>query len=204
MSMKRYFLLLCVALLPFVSFAQEAVQAGRVNQEGLMIGKHTWHDEGGVLIAEIIYDDHGTALSYKTWENGDIMEAEELPSDLEKGVFPAHMELEHTSTGLGYMRTQSGSSPVHPQEGQKAILHYEGYLQDHSIFDSSYKRGKPFRFNVGKSEVIPGFEEAVKMMQPGEIMYVYVPHQLGYGGLGLAKIPPYSNIWYKIELLEIK
>lgn len=204
MSTKRFFYIVFSFLFPFTLYAQEPYQEGRTNQEGLMVGKHVWRSaEDGQILAEIVYDDQGKALSYKTWVDGEIMEAEEVP-ELPKGVFPAHVELEYTSSGLGYMKTRSVDAGSAPVAGQKVTVHYEGYLQDHSIFDSSYERGKPFRFTLGKSQVIPGFEEAVLMLKPGEEMYVYIGHQLGYGERAAGSIPPYSNLWYKIELVESK
>lgn len=42
-----------------------------------------------------------------------------------------------------------------------AIVHYTGRLTDGKIFDSSVKRGKPFKFNIGKREVILGWDKGI-------------------------------------------
>ena len=48
-----------------------------------------------------------------------------------------------------------------PKQGQTAVVHYTGTLQDGSVFDSSRTRGKPFKFTVGQGEVIRGWDEGV-------------------------------------------
>ncbi|XP_023612193.1 peptidyl-prolyl cis-trans isomerase FKBP1B [Myotis lucifugus] len=46
-----------------------------------------------------------------------------------------------------------------PKKGQTCVVHYTGMLQNGKKFDSSRDRNKPFKFRIGKQEVIKGFEE---------------------------------------------
>lgn len=48
-----------------------------------------------------------------------------------------------------------------PKQGQTAVVHYTGTLQNGNVFDSSRTRGKPFKFVVGNEEVIRGWDEGV-------------------------------------------
>lgn len=51
-----------------------------------------------------------------------------------------------------------------PKSGQTAVVHYVGTLDNGTVFDSSRNRGKPFKFTVGKGEVIRGWDEGVAQM----------------------------------------
>lgn len=59
-------------------------------------------------------------------------------------------------------------------------VNYTGRLADGTIFDSSEESG-PLEFNIGRAQVIPGFEQAVIGMQPGEAKTVRIPPEQAYG-----------------------
>jgi len=65
-------------------------------------------------------------------------------------------------------------------DGQTVIVHYTGTLADGSEFDSSKGRD-PLMFTVGTGEVIPGFDEAVRGLEPGETKTVTIPTDQAYG-----------------------
>ncbi|XP_042552679.1 peptidyl-prolyl cis-trans isomerase FKBP1B isoform X1 [Dipodomys spectabilis] len=52
-----------------------------------------------------------------------------------------------------------GDGRTFPKKGQTCVVHYTGMLQNGKKFDSSRDRNKPFKFRIGKQEVIKGFEE---------------------------------------------
>ncbi|XP_053522932.1 peptidyl-prolyl cis-trans isomerase FKBP1B isoform X3 [Artibeus jamaicensis] len=53
-----------------------------------------------------------------------------------------------------------------PKKGQTCVVHYTGMLQNGKKFDSSRDRNKPFKFRIGKQEVIKGFEEGAAQLGP--------------------------------------
>ncbi|MGW8287534.1 MAG: FKBP-type peptidyl-prolyl cis-trans isomerase, partial [Desulfobulbales bacterium] len=59
-------------------------------------------------------------------------------------------------------------------------IHYTGRLQDGTVFDSSTDR-EPLQFNIGRGQVIPGFEEAVTGMTVGEKKTTLIPSAKAYG-----------------------
>ena len=92
-----------------------------------------------------------------------------------------------------------------PKSGQTISAHYEGYLEDGTVFDSSYQRNTPFEFPVGQGRVIKGWDEAFLDMSPGSKRTLIIPSNLGYGERGAGtKIPPNSTLIFDVELLEIK
>jgi FKBP-type peptidyl-prolyl cis-trans isomerase FklB len=89
-----------------------------------------------------------------------------------------------------------------PTASQKVKVNYEGRTVDGTVFDSSYKRGKPTDFRC--DQVIKGWTDALTHMPVGSTWEVYIPQQLAYGERGAGNdIKPFSMLIFKIELLEI-
>lgn len=84
----------------------------------------------------------------------------------------------------------SGGGEDSPWTGDKVYVHYVGTLQDGSKFDSSRDRGEKFSFNIGKSEVIKGWDQGVASMKVGEKAMFTIRADYGYGSAGSPpKIP---------------
>lgn len=125
-----------------------------------------------------------------------------------------------TPTGLQYSILKKGTG-VKPTEGKDIYVHYAGYLEDGTLFDSSYEAinkvyGKfdqnrasqngyqPFPFKYGnKGGLIPGFLEGINNMNFNDKAIFFIPANLGYGEKGAGNvIPPNSNIIFEVEILE--
>jgi cyclophilin family peptidyl-prolyl cis-trans isomerase len=125
-----------------------------------------------------------------------------------------------TASGLEYKITRPGSGKK-PADGSTFYIHYAGYLEDGSLFDSSYEdvvkaygkfdetRAKqngyqPFPFQAGKKDgLIPGFLEGINSLSLGDKAIFFIPSALGYGERGAGNvIPPNSNIVFEVELFE--
>ena len=113
-----------------------------------------------------------------------------------------------TATGLQYSINESGDgAAIPPLMGQKVKVHYEGRLTNGDVFDSSIESGTPAVFPVGG--LIPGWNEALQMMRPGDIWTLYIPPALAYGEKGVPNrsgsgylIPPNSPLIFRLELIE--
>ncbi len=66
------------------------------------------------------------------------------------------------------------------KSGDKVAVHYTGTLADGSVFDSSIG-GEPLHFVIGDEQVIPGFEQAVVGLTPGESRKVNIESDEAYG-----------------------
>jgi peptidylprolyl isomerase len=64
--------------------------------------------------------------------------------------------------------------------GDKVLVDYTGKLANGTVFDSSEAHG-PLEFTIGEGQVIPGFEEAVVGLSPGESRTVTIPSDQAYG-----------------------
>lgn len=106
-----------------------------------------------------------------------------------------------TPSGLQYKVITMGTGEK-PQPTQKVKVNYEGRLIDGTVFDSSFKHGKPVTFPC--NQVIKGWTEALCMMPVGSKWELYVPQQLAYGDREQGKIPPFSTLVFTVELLSIE
>jgi FKBP-type peptidyl-prolyl cis-trans isomerase FkpA len=92
------------------------------------------------------------------------------------------------------------------------VVHYTGWLYDPSKpegkgakFDSSVDRGEPFSFALGTGSVIRGWDEGVAGMKVGGKRTLIIPTHMGYGSRGAGSvIPPYANLIFDVELLDVK
>ncbi|MBF0463694.1 MAG: peptidylprolyl isomerase [Nitrospirae bacterium] len=64
--------------------------------------------------------------------------------------------------------------------GDKVRVHYKGYLNDGSVFDSSLER-EPMEFTMGEGMLIAGFENGVLGMNEGDAKTVKISPEDGYG-----------------------
>ncbi len=105
-------------------------------------------------------------------------------------------------SGLQYKVLQAGTGPT-PTINDRVRVHYKGMLLDGTVFDSSYERGQPATFGVGR--VIRGWTEALQLMNVGSKWELTVPPDLAYGERGAGeKIEPNSVLIFEVELLGIE
>ncbi|MCP4427010.1 MAG: FKBP-type peptidyl-prolyl cis-trans isomerase [Chloroflexi bacterium] len=108
-----------------------------------------------------------------------------------------------TDSGLKYYDIEVGDGPM-PEPGQTAVVHYTGWLEDGTKFDSSFDRDQSFPFPIGQGAVIAGWDEGVATMQVGGVRQLYISADLAYGEAGAGIIPPGATLIFDIELLEIR
>ena len=97
-----------------------------------------------------------------------------------------------------------GNGTLCTGRGQTAIVHYTGWLEDGTKFDSSVDRNDPFSFPVQCGYVISGWDEGVIGMQVGGLRKLTIPPELAYGERGAGSmIPPNATLTFELELLEI-
>lgn len=105
-------------------------------------------------------------------------------------------------SGLQYKVIAQGSGPK-PTASDVVTVDYSGQFIDGTVFDSSYQRGTPTTFPV--SQVISGWQQALKLMPVGSTWEVYVPYQLAYGAEGMGNmIGPNETLMFRIHLISIK
>ncbi len=105
-------------------------------------------------------------------------------------------------SGLQYKVLKEGTGPK-PTASDTVTCQYRGTLLDGTEFDSSYKRGEPATFPVGR--VIKGWTEALQLMPVGSKWQLFIPADLAYGEHSpAAEIGPNSTLIFEVDLLSIK
>jgi len=92
-----------------------------------------------------------------------------------------------------------------PWKGDRVLVHYTGTLEDGSKFDSSRDRNDKFSFNIGKQEVIKGWDQGVASMSKGELAVFKIRSDYGYGDVGSPpKIPGGATLIFEVELFDFE
>ena len=106
-----------------------------------------------------------------------------------------------TASGLQYKVLKEGTGKQ-PKATDKVRCHYEGFLIDGTVFDSSVQRGEPAVFPL--DGVIVGWTEGLQLMREGGKYRFFIPYKLGYGEGGAgASIPPFATLVFDVELLDV-
>lgn len=107
-------------------------------------------------------------------------------------------------TELKVVDTLIGSGTA-AEKGALCLVHYEGFLDDGTKFDSTQEHGRPFEFVLGSRKVIVGWSQGLLGMREGGRRSIYIPSHLAYGERRIGKfIQPYSNLTFHVELLEVR
>lgn len=96
---------------------------------------------------------------------------------------------------------------IKAKPGDYLKIHYTGRFDDENgeIFDTSYKRGQLYQFQLGAGQVIQGYERGVPGMCLGETRTLTVPSHLGYGDQGYPGIiPGGATLHFTVELVELE
>jgi len=105
-------------------------------------------------------------------------------------------------SGLQYKVIKAGTGKK-PKATDTVTAHYKGTLINGTEFDSSYRRGQPASFPV--NGVIPGWTEALQLMEEGAKWQVFIPSNLAYGERGAGRdIGPNATLIFEIELVSVQ
>lgn len=107
-------------------------------------------------------------------------------------------------SGLQYVELEVGEGDS-PGLGDTVVVHYTGWLEDGTKFDSSLDRGEPFEFQIGMGGVIRGWDVGISTMKVGGKRKLIIPPELAYGSEGRGDvIPPNATLTFEVELLDVR
>lgn len=123
-------------------------------------------------------------------------------NEIQSYIYDNKYDISADFTGLAYIPLTKGNGR-YPKEGDVVAFHYVGYYLDGEKFDSSYDRKYPLIVELGNEKMIKGLEYALRKMDKGAKSKVIVPFYLAYDDMDNAPVPPFSNLIFEIELLDI-
>ena len=107
-----------------------------------------------------------------------------------------------TASGLKYRVLRKGTGKQ-PKATDTVQVHYHGWLDDGTKFDSSYDRGEMIEFPL--NGVIPGWTEGMQLVGEGGMIELEIPSKLGYGARGAGGvIPPNATLHFLVELKAVR
>ena len=121
-----------------------------------------------------------------------------------------------TKSGLEYVVLEKGSK-IKPTQDQDILVHYAGYLEDGTLFDTSeaeiakangvfdtQRPYQPIPYKLSnKTGLIPGFLEGLEQLNYGDKAFLYIPSHLAYGERGAGGlIPPNATIIFEVQIAE--
>ena len=115
--------------------------------------------------------------------------------------WPVEGEGVRKESGLVYYDVLEGEGEEAASASSTVRVHYTGYLNDGTEFDSSTRRGQPKETHL--SEDLPGWAEGIAGMRVGGKRKLVIPAELAYGEQGSFRIPGKATLIYDIELVEI-
>lgn len=95
------------------------------------------------------------------------------------------------------LRPGCGKSPT---LNNTVTVRYHLTLLDSSVIDSSYYRKETPKIPL--KSVIPGWAEALRLMQPGAVWEIFIPSSQGYGPMGGGPVPGYAGLYFTVELID--
>jgi FKBP-type peptidyl-prolyl cis-trans isomerase/parvulin-like peptidyl-prolyl isomerase len=157
---------------------------------------------------EVVINPMPEGLSYAVdMSLADTETPEEPDESTEEDVGPQSPEIAPPPTfdenGLGISDIVVGTGPE-ALEGDTVFVHYSGFLEDGTRFDSSVARGEPYEVTIGQSNVIQGWHLGLVGMKVGGKRQLTIPPELAYGEAGNPpSIPPNATLTFDVELISV-
>ncbi|WP_394269704.1 FKBP-type peptidyl-prolyl cis-trans isomerase [Qipengyuania sp.] len=103
--------------------------------------------------------------------------------------------------GGAWRRVAGDGAGPHPRVEDTVTVHYAGTFIDGETFDSSFERGEPATFPLGR--LIKAWQLAIPQMGVGDTIEIAAPAGLAYGPVGKGPIPGGATLLFKVQLIAI-
>ena len=142
--------------------------------------------------------------AFRTFEGSRAKREKKLMEASEAKMEELAAGFEKTESGLRYQYIVRGSGKQ-AEAGKTVAVHYKGTLDNGKEFDNSYSRKKPIEFQLGRGNVIEGWDEGIALLKEGDKARFVIPSHLAYGSAGAGGvIPPNAVLIFDVELVSVK
>jgi FKBP-type peptidyl-prolyl cis-trans isomerase FkpA len=137
------------------------------------------------------------------------------PAKIKNYIAHEKLNLTQTPDSLYYQITTPGTGPV-AAAGDTVVVNYVGRFMNDKVFDTSIKDTavkdkkfeamrpyKPIHIVAGGHQVIPGWDEALLLLNKGAVATLVLPSKLAYGANGMQIIGPYTPIAFTLQVVDI-
>lgn len=165
------------------------------------------------LVTKILMLAFAGFLAVSCLENGtgDVVERTEAMELTELSTYLDTLEnrgvdVDTTDIGVYYVVDSLGAGPF-PHTGDTCIVSYEGYTLGGYLFDASsiHSEDGKYEFVLENPPMITGWDNGMKYINEGSIVYLIIPSEFAYGAYGAyPAIGPYETLIFAIEMVEIK
>lgn len=121
---------------------------------------------------------------------------------LKKYLNDKKIAVQQSPKGVFVQTTRPGTGPQ-VDSGKLVSVLYVGKTLEGKVFDSS-RGGQPIQFVINGGQVIPGWDEGLKLMKQGAKGVLYIPSMLAYGNRPQGPIKPFENLFFDVEVVDVK
>ena len=168
-------------------------------------------------VYDILTETQLRALEQDFFTKRTSVQLEKDLAQIDAALTASNVEAQRTTSGLRYTILKEGEG-ANAAPGNEVFIHYAGYLLDGTLFDTSMesvarennaltpgRTYEPLSLSAGSGQVIPGWEEAILLMNKGSKMRVWIPSTLAYGPQSRsALITANSILVFDMEMVDIK
>ncbi len=183
LKMKFFLVLLFSGIVWAIPFNVEVVKTGDGDEirAGQLIKVHY----KGYLYADIVKFDSLKVVADSIAEADSVAKAAAPKADAKKGSKKADKKVEE----------------VKPDSAAVDSLAEEAPVDTLTPFADTYASGEPLEFTIGVGQVIAGWDKGIVGMKVGEVRKLTIPYVMAYGENSLEGIPPYSDLYFEVELV---
>lgn len=135
-------------------------------------------------------------------------QAEMEEKKIKKYLKDNNINAKRTESGLYYTIKKEGIGE-HPKAGQTVFVNYTGMTLNGTKFDSNmdtaFHHVEPFKFSLGQSQVIKGWDEGIALLKKNGTATLFIPSTMAYGAQSpTSAIPPNSILIFDVELVDFQ
>ena len=183
LKFKIFFVLLFSSMVWAIPFNVEVVKTGEGDEirAGQLIKVHY----KGYLYADIVKFDSLKVVADSVAKADSIAKATAPKPDAKKVAKKADKKAEEVKPDSVAADSVAESAPVDTL----------------TPFADTYASGEPLEFTIGVGQVIAGWDKGILGMKVGEVRKLTIPYVMAYGENSLEGIPPYSDLYFEVELV---